>query len=184
MGWSCSTAAHATLDRWTRAEKQGFEGCAIIDGEHYFAEWSRREYRDGAITGKIVRILPGTRKPDGSAKGVDVGTFRVNGDGTVGRAPAFMRAHSHTGRAMTFEEAERYATEHEGVCGAISRTDGTILRIGDIVFVRTAPWAPRRSAQILTLYGEGYRPVVVRFSGGFGVDNVNADDCRMTGEGH
>ena len=86
MGWSCSKAAMDTLDRWLDVEKAHGDGFAHIGKEKYFTEVSNREYNDGAITGSILRDLP--EKPGFCRK---AGTFKINGDGSVARAPAFMR---------------------------------------------------------------------------------------------
>ena len=51
----------------------------------YFFETSRTEHSDGAITGTIQKWIPGTDFTKIS------GSFRIEGDGTVTRAPKFLK---------------------------------------------------------------------------------------------
>jgi hypothetical protein len=100
MGWSCSKAASDTLqplwDYCVRSNNNGntWRGPG---GVEFFAETSRREYDDGAITGHIVELGPA--KPDGARYGRKVGSFRVNGDGTIARMPRVMRLALDAGKA-------------------------------------------------------------------------------------
>jgi hypothetical protein len=58
-------------------------------GRRYFWEESRTEHADGAITGQILVVTE--ERPDGSASARRVATFRIDPDGTVARAPRFLR---------------------------------------------------------------------------------------------
>lgn len=85
MGWSCSAAAAerervmSNVCRRTTNSQNAYVG---TDGVTYFYEPSRTEHADGAITGSVYTMT-----------GRKVGTFRIDGDGTVSRWPkAFPRA--------------------------------------------------------------------------------------------
>lgn len=77
--------AGATMDAWTDAciEQTGSQNVYEANGNRYFWETSR-EQPDGAITGKIMRFV-----------GVDScrpsGTFRIEPDGSIARAPKFLK---------------------------------------------------------------------------------------------
>jgi hypothetical protein len=102
MGWSCSKAASDTLkalDAVCVASTNTSNTWKAPDGREYFYEMSRREHDDGAITGEVVELGAPTHCADphcrecfGARSGRKVGTFRVDGDGTLSRAPAVMRA--------------------------------------------------------------------------------------------
>ena len=86
MGWSCRADAGRTLDAWGRAcqESTGSSNTFKVNGETYFFEVSRNEYNDGRITGSVWRFVDGERC-------VRAGNFHIEGDGTVSRAPAFLK---------------------------------------------------------------------------------------------
>lgn len=92
MGWSCSAAADDVMNAWTRAcaAQTGFANAFEIDGDRYYWEPSHKEHDDGAITGSIVKVL--STSPDGSSRCRAIAPFRIDGDGTVVRAPTFLRA--------------------------------------------------------------------------------------------
>jgi hypothetical protein len=94
MGWSCRADAHETMQKWTAAcvAQTGSQNEFDADGVRYFWELSRTEHDDGAITGTIMRVTE--KRPDGSMMAVKCGSFRINPDGTIGRAPAFLRSAS------------------------------------------------------------------------------------------
>lgn len=93
MGWSCRADA-------ARVERAWEEGCrqqtgssnVFLDANNVrcFYETSRREHRDGAITGTIWRYLP-----DGEHVR-KAGSFRIEGDGTITRAPATLKRFAAT----------------------------------------------------------------------------------------
>lgn len=64
----------------TESSNQWREG----EDEEFFFEASRREHSDGAITGSVFKMLPGNRCRK-------VSTFRIDGDGTVSRAPKYLK---------------------------------------------------------------------------------------------
>jgi hypothetical protein len=87
MGWSCTRDADRTARQWVDAcvASTGSQNTFRSRGRKYFWEQSRTEHHDGAITGSIYRM-------DRHGYCRRSGTFRIEGDGTVSRAPAFLRA--------------------------------------------------------------------------------------------
>lgn len=88
MGYSCGAGASKVEQAWwdgCRAEtgsQNTFIGCGNV---RYFFERSNIEHSDGAITGTIWRYLPCgemVRKAGG---------FRIEGNGTITRAPAKLK---------------------------------------------------------------------------------------------
>jgi len=81
MGWSATSAACRTMDQWTAAcvREHGTQNGFTVAGVEYFWE-TGREQADGGITGAVYRM-------DGGR----VGTFRIDPDGGVFRAPAVMK---------------------------------------------------------------------------------------------
>lgn len=97
MGWSCSTAASEAMGAWTDAcweSTRTQNTWKAADGSEFFWELSRKEWDDGAITGSIIALGPPTGSPDGARSGRKVGSFKINGDGSIARAPAFLKAAS------------------------------------------------------------------------------------------
>ncbi len=105
MGWSCTRAAGDTMDRWIakcRAQSGGSQNTYTSDGETYFWEVSRTEHNDGAITGTIhrnmkvgepLRIKGGmSTVQEGQLFCKKVGSFRIEPDGLIARAPRFFKA--------------------------------------------------------------------------------------------
>lgn len=93
MGWSCSSAAGATLDIWTQycVKETGSQNVFKIRGVHYMFEVSRTEHRDGRITGEIL-CFP-TYNPKGESNSViPAGRFCISADGTPRRAPSVLKA--------------------------------------------------------------------------------------------
>ena len=86
MGWSCATAASKTADRWDRAcrAQTGSSNVFQAGGTKYFWEMDRVEHPDGAITGELNQFV-------GKNSCRQVGTFRIEGDGTVSSAPAVLK---------------------------------------------------------------------------------------------
>lgn len=111
MGWSCTKAASDVLNAWSEAcrAQTGSSNEFRVGGETYFYEVSRTEHADGAITGSIMKVVEapapaqivtvptmveqvlGIARPE-SFWSRKTGSFRINGDGTIARAPAFLRA--------------------------------------------------------------------------------------------
>jgi len=97
MGWSCRAEAGNTLNAWQDAcfaqtgmanvflSKGGSERNQFAGGSKYMFEVSNKEHHDGAITGSIQRFVDDTHV-------VKAGSFRIEPDGTVSRAPAFLKA--------------------------------------------------------------------------------------------
>jgi hypothetical protein len=76
------------MDKWTQAciANSGSQNQWSEKGNTYFFEHTRRDHDDGAICGSIWKFLP---------DGVHVrksGSFRINGDGTVAKAPKFLKS--------------------------------------------------------------------------------------------
>lgn len=87
MGWSCRTDAANTLDKIEKACRlsTGSQNCIKQGEDEFFFDVSRTEHNDGAITGSVFKFTPSKthcRK---------AGSFRIEGDGTVTRAPAWMK---------------------------------------------------------------------------------------------
>lgn len=87
MGWSYAKAAGDVMDRWTKAciANSGSQNKWSVKGETYFFETTCTDHEDGAICGSIWRYLPDGEHVRRS------GTFRINGDGTIARAPKFLK---------------------------------------------------------------------------------------------
>lgn len=98
MGWSYSADAGTTMDSWTAfcRETTGSSNTFTDGGAKFFWETSRTEHGDGAITGTVFRMLDEThcRK---------AGSFRINGDGTIARAPKALKAAAE--KAKRFDPA-------------------------------------------------------------------------------
>lgn len=101
MGWSCRREAGATMDRWTAACRAttGSSNEFEMDGERFFWELSNREHNDGAITGTVQRTLKvgeplrgGAVVQPGQTYCRKVGSFRIEPDGAVKRAPKFLKS--------------------------------------------------------------------------------------------
>lgn len=86
MGWSCRADAGRVLDKMTQAcvASTGMQNTYKVNDVSYFYEVSRTEHEDGAITGSIYRMLAGNMAQK-------AGSFRIEGDGTVTRAPKFLK---------------------------------------------------------------------------------------------
>ena len=87
MGWSCGAKAGNVMDAWMDAcyNQTGQQNVFLSGGYKYFFEVSNKEHRDGAITGTIWKYLPDGEHVRRS------GTFRIEGNGKVTRAPAFLK---------------------------------------------------------------------------------------------
>jgi hypothetical protein len=90
MGWSCTSEVGNVLDRM-RAAGNVFAGVEV-DGHEFFVEVSNREYADGHASCTVMEIVPGSKKPDGSALANKKGSFSIRPDGSMPKAPAWLRA--------------------------------------------------------------------------------------------
>jgi len=99
MGWSCAKDADDTMQKWTAAciAQTGSQNVYKAGGQTYFWDISRTEHDDGAITGTILR-MEGNGDINGVNHAYRAGTFRINGDGTIARAPAFLKAAAQRAR--------------------------------------------------------------------------------------
>lgn len=100
MGYSSTVAAGKTSDLWTRAclAQTGSSNVFIsTNGFTYF--WERgQENDDGAETGAVWQFEP-SASLEGKIEGKlarKSGSYRIEPDGTVTRAPAFLKAASAT----------------------------------------------------------------------------------------
>lgn len=93
MGWSCASKANDTLRKWSDAcaAQTRSSNVYVVGAKRYFYEVSRVEHNDGAITGTIISMLDGTGTAE-HCLGKRVGSFRIEPDGTVSRAPSFLKA--------------------------------------------------------------------------------------------
>jgi hypothetical protein len=111
MGWSCTKAASDVMQAWSNAcrAQTGTSNTYTVGNDTYFFEVSRTEHADGAITGsvmkkvaaptptKVVTVPSMVEQALGIAQSESfwarkAGSFRINGDGTIARAPAFLKA--------------------------------------------------------------------------------------------
>jgi hypothetical protein len=85
MGWSHSAKAGKVLEAWENAcvNSTGKTNTWKEDNIEFFFETSRTEHASGAITGSIQKIENNLAYLHGS--------FRIEGDGTITRAPAFLK---------------------------------------------------------------------------------------------
>ncbi len=93
MGWSCRADAARTMERWDKAcrESTGMSNVWKDGDDEFMYELSSKEHDDGAITGTIEKRVAGpASNPDGLYY-KRAGTFRINGDGTIARAPAWLK---------------------------------------------------------------------------------------------
>lgn len=90
MGWSCGVRAAWVRDAWTKAcfDQSGTQNNFEANGKRYFYEIANTEHSDGAITGTVWMIFD---HPTLGERCKRVSTFRINGDGTVKRAPKFLK---------------------------------------------------------------------------------------------
>ena len=86
MGWCCTSEAAKTEQKWS-------EGCHKTTGssntftngkDRYFYEVTRKSHADGAITGTIYRCI-------GEDHARKVGSFRIEGNGKIARAPQTLK---------------------------------------------------------------------------------------------
>jgi hypothetical protein len=96
MGWSCTASASRVLDRWTKAciDSTGSQNTwrELSTDIEYFWETSRTEHSDGAITGRIFKMIRmGNLVNPNENYCRPSGTFRIEGDGTITRAPKFLK---------------------------------------------------------------------------------------------
>ena len=112
MGWSCRKEAGEVTDAWTKAciaqtgsqntFKAG-DGRSESGEQHtFFWETSRVEHGDGAITGAIWRFV-------GEDSCRRCGTFRIEGNGIITRAPKFLREAIKMLRTGELNSAEQLA---------------------------------------------------------------------------
>ena len=86
MGWSCRKDAAEVSDTWVEAclAQTKSQNTFEVKGVKYFWETSRKEHGDGAITGTIWKFVDETHVNR-------TGTFHIEGNGTITRAPKFLK---------------------------------------------------------------------------------------------
>lgn len=91
MGWSCRADASRVLEQMTAAcvTSTGMSNTYEVKGQRYFFEVSRTEHHDGAITGAVMKMSPADAQ--GRCFCTRAGSFRINGDGSIARAPKFLK---------------------------------------------------------------------------------------------
>lgn len=97
MGWSCSHLAAITQEAITKrcVADTSSGNCFCANGTRYMIEWSRREHRDGAITGTILRF-------DGAGGLKNNTSIKINANGVISRGPATLRNMRIIRSRMTF----------------------------------------------------------------------------------
>lgn len=93
MGYCYSQAAGRVMDKWTEfcVKSTGSSNTWIDEkGNKYFFEITRKDQPDYGICGTIHKMIPGTEKGD-SYMAKPCGSFRINGDGTIARAPKILK---------------------------------------------------------------------------------------------
>lgn len=102
MGWSCAAAASDTMRAWSDActAQTGQSNVYQVGDDKFFWEVSNKEHDDGAITGTVYKMIPQERS--GTSLCRKSGSFRINPDGTVKRAPAFLKAVKVTKRTTSY----------------------------------------------------------------------------------
>jgi hypothetical protein len=97
------------MDAWSEAciAQNNNQNTYVANGKKYFWEIGR-ENRDGAITGTIWKYQPGD---NGLVR--RSGTFRIEGNGEVERAPKFLKDCTPTQEQLDAKEEEirRLVTE-------------------------------------------------------------------------
>lgn len=101
MGYSCCQRADWVTDAWKDAciAQTDSQNVFVTRGSKYFWEIGR-ENPDGAITGTIWKFLPDSDRVRRS------GTFRIEGDGEVTRAPKFLKNCTPTQEQLDEKEEE------------------------------------------------------------------------------
>lgn len=85
MGWSCSVAASDVEKAWSNMclTQTGLSNTFRSGNRTYFYEVDSVEHPDGSITGNVFRLAGDLAH--------EAGTFKIDGQGKVDRAPAFLR---------------------------------------------------------------------------------------------
>lgn len=130
MGWSCRADAGKVLAKFEEAcrKSTGSSNTYKAFGKRYFFEVSGVEHADGAITGSIHRFVD-------KGRCVRSGSFRIEGDGTITRAPAFLKKAAKVApKGMTVRIDNREGTilgadaDKGRVFGSIAEYDKHIRR--------------------------------------------------------
>ena len=110
MGWSCRLEAGRVMDAWRDAcvASTGMSNVWEEKGARRMFEPSRREHRDGAITGEIRSLVQ--TGPD-SFRSSYLGSFRINPDGTIARGPAILKQAAREALARAEETARKERAE-------------------------------------------------------------------------
>lgn len=92
MGWSCSAKASDVMNAWNDFcfQSSGMTNVFQSKGKKYLLEYSNREHDDGSITGTIL-VSTGEFNLHGNELFKQAGSFKINGDGTIARAPAVLK---------------------------------------------------------------------------------------------
>lgn len=126
MGYSAAAAAFDTLNTFDNHGTDRSGNVWEYNGSRYFFERGR-ENSDGAITGTIFRFV-------GTDSAVRVGSFRINPDGTIARAPFGLR------NCLTQRVAVPVLTSRERWLNACAH-DGIAHNSMFVVFSPNNPWA-------------------------------------------
>ena len=85
MGYSLTKAVSDVLDIWMKRclESTNCQNVYMVGSEKYFWETGRRVNDDDSVTGSIWRFVGENVRRSG--------TFRIEANGTITRAPKFLR---------------------------------------------------------------------------------------------
>lgn len=104
MGWSCTAKAGWVLDTWTDACVKSTDSSNVWEtnkGRYMFE--TGREQHDGAIVGQVYRFVDRSRA-------IRSGSFRIEPDGTITRAPKFLKDASPSPEEIEKRYQETYGT--------------------------------------------------------------------------
>lgn len=106
MGWSACVRACWVRDAWTNAclKSTGIQNVFDTPKGRYMFE-TGREQPDGAIVGQVWKYVAGGF-PQMHVK--RAGSFRIEGDGTVTRAPKFLKDNSPTTEQLDQQYHDTY----------------------------------------------------------------------------
>jgi hypothetical protein len=82
MGWSCTREASRTMEKFEKwcLLQTGFQNVYNEKGVEKFVEWSREEFQDGSVEGKIISTI-GCKS---------LGRIKIHSNGSIVQGPKFI----------------------------------------------------------------------------------------------